>query len=336
MEANEREIRERVVAQFLENPNASGRSIAKLLGLHHQMVNRVIKRFKESQTVERKSGTGMYQHASNREMRLKIIRSFKQNPGLSDRDRAKRYGTSKDTVRKIRIKAGYKSYRVIKHPNRADKQSLVAKKRARLLYDEVLTKFEGCIIMDDETYVKCDFKQIPGKKFYVSTIRGNVPNKYKYVLQDKFAKKFLIWQGICSCGLKSKIFVTSSTMNKEVYMKECLQKRLLPMIQLHTHPVIFWPDLASCHYAKDTQIWYETNQVEYIPKKWNPPNCPDLRPIEIFWAIVKQKLLKSGGTTTTAEKMRQKWKKHADTVDKELVQRLMSSIKRKTRRFIRE
>lgn len=28
--------------------------------------------------------------------------------------------------------------------------------------------------MDDETYAKRDFKQVPGLKFYVSTVRGNV------------------------------------------------------------------------------------------------------------------------------------------------------------------
>lgn len=104
--------------------------------------------------------------------------------------------------------------------------------------------------MDDETYVKRDFKQLPGQKYYVSSIRGNVPNRYKFVQQDKFAKKYLIWQCICSCGLKSRTFVTSSTLNADLYIKECLQKRLLPFIRSHRSSVKFWPDLASIHYAK--------------------------------------------------------------------------------------
>ena len=38
--------------------------------------------------------------------------------------------------------------------------------------------------MDDETYVKMDFKQIPGQCYYASKIRGNVSDKYKYVMTD--------------------------------------------------------------------------------------------------------------------------------------------------------
>ncbi len=43
--------------------------------------------------------------------------------------------------------------------------------------------------MDDETYVKMKFHQPPETIFYMSRIRGNVPNKYKRVLVDKFGKK---------------------------------------------------------------------------------------------------------------------------------------------------
>ena len=59
---------------------------------------------------------------------------------------------------KVKKFYNFKSYQVIKYPNRSDKQSLTAKTRARKLYDKVLTKFNGCIIMDDKTYIKCDFK----------------------------------------------------------------------------------------------------------------------------------------------------------------------------------
>ena len=31
--------------------------------------------------------------------------------------------------------------------------------------------------MDDEMYIKCDFRQLPGPKFYTSIVRGRVSNK---------------------------------------------------------------------------------------------------------------------------------------------------------------
>ena len=99
--------------------------------------------------------------------------------------------------------------------------------------------------MDGESYVKFDFLQIPGKIFYVAKKRGLVANKYTYFVQDKFAKKLMIWQAICGRGLKSKNFVATSTINSKYYIDECLEKKLLPLIQLHNTPAMFWPNLVS-------------------------------------------------------------------------------------------
>jgi hypothetical protein len=78
--------------------------------------------------------------------------------------------------------------------------------------------------------------------------------------------------------------------------------------------VIFWPDLASCHYAKDAMNWYETNQVDVIPKAMNSTNCSQLRHIGQFRAIVKRKLKKSGRSAIDAKQMLQKWNFHAGKV----------------------
>ena len=97
---------------------------------------------------------------------------------------------SVSTARRIRLDAGLQSYRVIKYPNRNEKQNGVAKKRARLLYEQILTKFNNCLIwMMDETYVKMDLKQLPGPKFYVAARRGDASPKFKYTKMDKFGKK---------------------------------------------------------------------------------------------------------------------------------------------------
>ena len=50
--------------------------------------------------------------------------------------------------------------------------------------------------MDDETYIKCDFKQLPGPKFYTLIVRGRVSNKFKYKSSDKVCKKPLLWQAM--------------------------------------------------------------------------------------------------------------------------------------------
>lgn len=331
----EHENREKILHKFNENPKASGRSIAKKLKMPKSTVADVLKRFKETLTIGRAPHPSRKCGPKNKELAKKVTRSFKANPALSDRDRARRYGTSRSFVRRLRSDKGYKSYRMIKKPNRTDKQNSTAKSRARKLYDEVLKKFEGCILMDDETYVKCDYKQLPAHRFYTGNVRGGVPSKFKFQFQDKFAKKMLIWQALCSCGKKSRAFVTTSTLNADLYTKKCLNDRLLPLINSHKVPTKFWPDLASIHYARSTMAWYEANNVAVIPKRLNPPNCPELRPIEKYWGIVKRKLNKTGGAANTKAIMYQKWNKSAAEVTSMLVQKMMEGIKKKVREFFR-
>lgn len=56
----------------------------------------------------------------------------------------------------------------------------------------MLTKVE-CCIMDDETYVKADFKQIHGNLFFTAKDKFSVPEHVRTQKMSKFAKKFLVW-----------------------------------------------------------------------------------------------------------------------------------------------
>lgn len=329
------ENREKIVHKYWEDPAVSVCKIAKSLKLPRTTVRDVLKGYKETLTINRKPGSGRKPGTYNKKLYQKVRLSFKTNPGLSHRDRAKRFKTSYGTIRNVLKKAGLKSFKAIKYPNRSDKQRFEVKKRSRRLYDEILTKHNGCLLVDDETYVKLDLKQNAGSKYYVATIRGKVLDKWKYICVDKYAKKAMIWQGICTCGKKTRPFVTSSMMNSDIYIEECLKKRVLPFIRQHRVPVKFWPDLASCHYSKKTVEFYLNNNIDFVPKDCNPPNCPQFRPIEKFWAIVKAKLKKNAGIVENAKAMHAKWIYFSEKVTATVVQNLMESIKRKVRKYLR-
>ena len=138
-------------------------------------------------------------------------------------------------------------------------------------------KFE-CIMMVDKTYVKTDFNQMPGNNYCVPNARGNVDPKFKYKCFDKFAKKYMVWQAICSFGLKFAAYVVKGTMSSDNYIMECLEKILLPFIKRHNTNVLFWPDLASCHYTKKTLSWYNDNNVTFVPKNMNLIKLPRISP----------------------------------------------------------
>ena len=172
------------------------------------MVKRVIKRFLIIGNVNRKPGSGFQKKPLNKDWARKIEVAYSNNPGLSVRDIAKRYKISKSSVHRLKKKHGLKSYKKFKVPNRNQITNTKAKSRARKLYNNFLRK-KPCIIMDDETYVKADFQQLPGRQFYVQKLGTTLNMKYKIIKMDKFPKKFMVWQAICSCGKRSTPFVTN-------------------------------------------------------------------------------------------------------------------------------
>jgi len=187
--------------------------------------------------------------------------------------------------------------------------------------------------MDDETYCFSDFNQIRGPEFYVAHSPGEVSPKYKNRRTTKFPKKYFVWQAICSCGQKSEEFVTQGSLNTDIYVKECLKKRLLPVIESHTIAVIFWPDLATCHYGKKAKEFYDENKINIVPKEGNPPNCPELRPIEKYWAHMKSYLKGTKSRTSNLKDFRRKWRYQSILLSNGYVQSLMSSLRSQVRIF---
>ena len=131
--------------------------------------------------------------------------------------------------------------------NRSETQQKSARTRGKKLYDNFISK-NFCIIEDDETYIKYDHQHNPGAVYYIANNRGKADKKFKYTKYGKFAKKALIWQAISNFGKKSAPYISQSTLSGQIYVKECLQKRLLPLIKSLNNRPVFWPDLASIHY----------------------------------------------------------------------------------------
>lgn len=188
-------------------------------------------------------------------------------------------------------------------------------------------------MMDDETYVLADFSQLPGQEFYVSRGRGNVPEEFRTRKKSKFPKKYLVWQAICSCGERSQSFITNGSINSDIYTKECLQKRLRPLLSKHEVSTFFWPDLASCHYSKVTKKWYEENNVDFVPREANPPNCPELRPIERYWALVKRNLKQTRKVTKSVEIFKKMWIAATKKVSSTTIKAMMETIPDKLKNF---
>ena len=127
--------------------------------------------------------------------------------------------------------------------------------------------------------------------------RGDVPQKIRFHTQDKFPLKLMVWIAISPRGISEPYLCPRNmAMNGDIYRQNCIQDHLLPFLEEYHEDrnYFFFPDLASCHYAKATTNLMEAENIPYISKLTNPPNCPQLRPTEDFWGALKHKVYEDG------------------------------------------
>ena len=70
-----------------------------------------------------------------------------------------------------------------------------------------------------------------------------------------------------------------------------------------------------------------------MPKNMNPANVPQLRPIEKYWALMKQKLRKSGRSTSDIDQFKKLYSATSRKMTKSAVQTLMAGVKTKLRKY---
>lgn len=296
----ELEKRKLIVHKWIKN-KLSYRKLAKEFKCSKSAVAKIIKKYGEECTFKDIAKKNFRTGPANLRKEVKAIRLLRQEKTISVRQIARKVGVCVGTVQNIKRRNNIKTYKKQKIPKRSVAQQQRAKYRSRKLYKILLKKKNRCILMDDETYIKMDLSTLAGPQFF-NAIRGStVPDEIRSIRMEKFGSKVLVWQAICSCGKRSTPFFTTGTIKGENYRKECLEKRLFPLYQKHVMSPLFWPDLASAHYAADTLNLLKSNRIDFVKKEHNPPNCPNLRPIERYWAIMKRLLLSDGQELSTIE-----------------------------------
>ena len=92
-----------------------------------------------------------------------------------------------------------------------------------------------------------------------------------------------------SDGHISDPVILDGNSNQDVYLKNCIKQGLEPFIQkFHKNDkILFWPDLATSHYAKKVTEYLMSSNIDFVQKDENPPNVPQLRTIEKFRALSK-------------------------------------------------
>ena len=168
----------------------------KKQGFKSQRLYYILRRYEYSGSHEFKRQFGPKPRVATPEMVRNVKRQL-INSSKSIRDVATTLGISKSRVFYIKKMLGIKTKKCLKHPKYAQKQEIKAKTNCRKIYRRSIGKV---LILDDETYVKSYPKANYGHKYYHFMNEREVPIDIKTLPTEKFAKKYLIWQGIDEFG----------------------------------------------------------------------------------------------------------------------------------------
>lgn len=217
-----------------------------------------------------------------------------------------------------------------KIPERTEEQKVKIRERCGILN----SKYRNLSwIIDDESYFTLKHSSINGNRNYYSSNKKRTPANVKYYKKGKYEKKVLVYVVISTEGVSEPYFVPSGLAVQKVYLNNCIRPKLIPFIQQHhsNGRYVFWPDLASAHYAKTVTNYLDHNGIRYVQKEDNPPNVPEIRPIEDFWSILKGMVYKNNWRAKTLHQLRLRISKCLREINKAKIQRIMSSIGRKLR-----
>jgi hypothetical protein len=83
---------------------------------------------------------------------------------------------------------------------------------------------------------------------------------------------------------------------------------------------VFWPDLASSHYANKAQNYLVEKNIRYVAKEVNPANVPKVRPIEDFWGNLKAKVYEGDCKAKNLKQLENKIRTCLSNMDLNVVQ----------------
>ena len=202
------------------------------------------------------TGPGKAVTKMTEEKKRKVIRAVKNKVGVSQRLLARRFGCSRSLIQKVLKEADITYKRRQKAPKVTLKQAMVQKTRIRNLPRGPLCASKPVdVVMDDESYFTYSGSQMPGNVGFYAGPAGDAPEHVKFKPTMKFPKRVMVWLAMSPRGLSSPVFQKKSqTVDGDFYREKIIKKELMPFLRekYPENDFIFWPDLATAHYARAT------------------------------------------------------------------------------------
>lgn len=302
-------FRIKMYEMFENNPNITNEEVAKAfisIGLKKPTVYRWIKQYRETGNIERRIASGPIAKIKNKINIRKLRSKFNHRSGCSQNAVARKYGCTQQYISYLLKKYTHiRCYKKYKRPLLTSLQKHQARPKCRAMYFKY---GKQDFIMDDESYFTLDHSCQPGNDIFYSDDISKTPDKVKYDFRKKYPSKLLVWIAISPKGIAKPIFRPSGlAINAEGYL-EMIKESLVPFVKEHysSGGYVFWPDLATSHYASNVQKFLKKQSIPCVLKSINPANVPKARPIEDFWGDLKDKVYKGDWKANNLEELKER------------------------------
>ena len=111
-------------------------------------------------------------------------------------------------------------------------------------------------------------------------------------------------------------------MNADEYLK-LVKEVVEPELEASPRGLTFMQDNAPAHKAKRVMEYFAQKGISVL--QW-PPQSPDLNPIELLWAIIKQKLYSENSFPNTKGELIERVFKIWDEISVDTLERLCNQV----------
>lgn len=310
------------------------RYVANDIGKHHSSISRMVRRFNETGSHDRRPGQGRKRCTNARDdrfLRQSALRNRRVTSTLLNNEllTVRNVAISSRTVRR-RLNEGGLSSRVPAVKPLLTREHRVQRLNFARNHQHWTVNDWKKVLFSDETRVSLkgpDGRERVWRRTGERFASCNISTKVAFG-----GGSVMFCGGICFNGRTELVPVRVRSMNADYYLENIVVEHVMPFMSFVGPNFLFMQDNARPHIAR--QVIDYINAVDIPLMEW-PPYSPDLNPIEHVWDALKRKIRCHTPVPANHNQLVEAVIVEWESIPQDIIKNLISSMPRRIHAVIR-